>query len=35
VTLGCVVALLVLPPKMVSVPVLVIDALATLGTPIW
>jgi hypothetical protein len=38
VTLGCVVALVVLPLKMVSVHVLlalVVDALATLGIPIW
>ncbi len=36
--LGCVVALVVLPQKMVSAHVLlalVVNALVTLGTPIW
>jgi hypothetical protein len=38
VTLGCVVALVVLPSKMFSAHVLlalVVDALATLGTHVW
>jgi hypothetical protein len=38
VTLGCVVAFVVLPPKMVGAHVLlalVVDALVTLITPIW